>query len=87
MFYCLHDKKEESLIAGFTFFLRRTGRSGPSPNDGPIHALLYNLITQALIQNSALPLQDQGTAFTFPVSQMPLIPVYLVHFAPPPESA
>ena len=86
LFYCLHDNKEESLIADFTLSLRRGGRSGSS-HDNPILALLHNLITQALIQNTALPLQGQGITFVFPVSQPPIFPVYLVHFAPPPKTA
>lgn len=87
LFYCLHDKKEESLLANFTLCLRRNGRSGSSPRDNPIHALLHNLITQALIQNPGLPLHGQGVTFIFPISKTPIFPVYLVHFAPPPEIA
>lgn len=87
LFYCLHDKKEELLYTHFTLFLRCNGRSGSSQKDNPIHALLYNLITQALIQNSSLPPKDQGTTFVFPRSQTSINPVYLVHFAPPPEIA
>ena len=87
LFYCLHDKKEETLLADFTLSLLRSGRSGSSHKDNPIHALLHNLITQALIQNRALPVKGQGIAFIFPVFQTPIIPVFLDHFAPPPEIA
>ncbi len=86
-FYCLHDKKEESLLADFTLFLRRSGGPGSSDKENPLHALLHNLISQALIQNPVLPLHGQGITFIFPVSQTPIIPVYLVHFAPPPKTA
>lgn len=85
LFYCLHDKKEESLLDGYTLLIRRTGRSGSSQKDNPIHALLHNLINQALIQNSALPIHDQGITFVYHGFHPPIIPVYLVHFAPPPE--
>ena len=87
MFYCLRDKKEETLLADFSFYLNRTGRSGSSAKDNPIHALLHNLVTQALIQSPTLPAQGQGVTFIFPVFQTPIFPVYLVHFAPPPEIA
>ena len=87
VFYCLYDKKEETLLADFTLYLNRTGRSGSSAKDNPIHALLHNLITQALIQTPILPVQGQGVIFIFPVFQTSIIPVYLVHFAPPPEIA
>ena len=87
LFFCLHDKKEEAVIADFTNWLRYSGRSGSTSKDNPIHALLQNLITQALVQNTALPIQGQGIGFNFPVFQSPIFPVYLVHFAPPPEIA
>jgi hypothetical protein len=87
LFYCLHDKKEETALADFTLFFNRTGRSGSSSRDNPIHALLHNLITQALVHNPGLSAQNQGITFTFPVFQTAIIPVYLVHFAPPPEIA
>ncbi|MFZ4521750.1 MAG: hypothetical protein ACOYNC_08595 [Bacteroidales bacterium] len=85
IFYCLHDKKEEALLADFTVFLRRSGGSGTSSKDNPLPALLHNLISQALIQNPSLPEMGSGVTFVFPISQEPIIPVYLVHFAPPPE--
>lgn len=87
LFYCLNDKKEETLLADYTLYLRFNGRSGSSQKDNPIHALLHNLISQALIQNPALPVVNNGLTFIFPVFQAPIIPVYLVHFAPPPETA
>jgi hypothetical protein len=87
LFYCLHDKKEETLLADFTLFFLRSGRSGSSSKDSPIHALLHNLVTQALIQSPTLPAQSQGIKFIFPVFQTSILPVYLVHFAPPPEIA
>jgi hypothetical protein len=87
IFYCLHDNKEESLIADFTLYLRNRGRSGSSQKDDPMHSLLHNLVTQALIQNRTLPDKDHGVTFVFPVYQPRIIPVYLVHVAPPPEIA
>ena len=85
LFYCLHDKKEEDLLTDYTLYLRRNGDS--SRKDNSILALLYNLVTQALIQNPSIPLQGQGIAFQFPVSKFVITPVYLVHAAPPPKPA
>jgi hypothetical protein len=85
LFYCLHDKKEEDLLADYTLYLRRNGDS--SQKDNSILALLYNLVTQALIQNPSIPPQGQGIAFQFPFSKILITPVYLVHAAPPPKSA
>jgi hypothetical protein len=87
LFYCLHDKKEETLLADFTLFFNRTGHSGPSSKGNPIPALLHNLVMQALLQSPGLPLKEQGIIFLFPIFQTSIIPVYLVHFAPPPEIA
>ena len=87
LFYCLHDKKEETLVSDFSLYLRFNGRSGSSSKDNPIHALLYNLITQALIQNATLPLHGEGITWQFPEIQSTIIPVYLVHSAPPPKTA
>ena len=87
LFYCLHDKKEETLLADFSLYLNRTGRAGSSAKGNPIPALIHNLIIQALIQTPTLPVQSQGVTFYFPEFQTSISPVYLVHFAPPPEIA
>ena len=83
IYYCLHDKKEEDLLADYALYLRRNGDT--SRRDHSILAMLYNLITQALIQQPSLAGQGQGTEFHFPVSNQIIFPVYPVHFAPPPE--
>lgn len=87
LFYCIHDKKEESLLADFTIYLRRTGRSGSSSKDNPLQALLHNLVTQALLQKMVIPLRGPGVAIMFSRSKEQIIPVYLAPFAPPPELA
>jgi hypothetical protein len=84
VFYCLHDKKEEDLLADYSIYLRRNGDS--THKDNSILAMLYNLITQALIQQPTMAVQGQGIEFHFPISEQIIIPVYLVHFAPPPET-
>ena len=86
-FYCLHDKKEEMLLADFSILFRHQRHSGSSSKDNPIQALLHNLISQALIQNAAVPLHGQGKTCIFPELQSSLFPVYLVLEAPPPKSA
>ena len=87
LIYCIHDQRQDDLIADFTMYFRSSGRQSSSPKDNPIPALLHNLITQALIQNTTLPLPGEATRFVFPVSTSLIIPVYMVHVAPPPESA
>ena len=82
--YSLHDTREEDLVADFSTSLRRNGDS--TRKDHSILAMLYNLITQALIQQTPQGGQGQGTAFIFPAAKQVIIPVYLVHFAPPPKA-
>ena len=84
-FYCLRDKKEEVLLADYTLYLYRNGGSSSTHKPNPVLALLYNLVNQALIQTSTVPILGQGITFHFPISETHIIPVYLVHFAPPPE--
>ncbi len=83
-FYCIQDKKEEDLLADYSLYLRRNGDS--SHKDNSILALVYNLISQALIQYPSMTVQEQGIALHFPVFTQIIVPVYLVHFTPPPES-
>ena len=85
LFYCLQDTREDDLLAGYSHFLRRNGNS--SHKDNPMLALLYNLFTQALIQQPSPTIQGQGITFHFPTAKQIIIPVYLVHFAPPPKTA
>ncbi len=84
-FYCLHDKKEETLLAGFRLIYHRSGHSGPS-NGRPIAAMLYNLVIQALLHGTSQQFSGEATSFSFPVFLAPIFPVYLAHFAPPPET-
>ena len=87
VFYCLRDKKEESLLADFSMYIRANGHS-PSPvKNNPIPALLYNLISQALVQYPVLHGQEQGITIHYPEFTSKIFPVYLVRYAPPPEMA
>ena len=83
LFYCLHDKKEEDLIADYSLYLKHNGDT--RRKDHSILAMLYNLITQALVQQNTLAIQGQGTPVHFCLPHQIIIPVYIVHFAPPPE--
>ncbi|MCX6268977.1 MAG: hypothetical protein NTW16_16755 [Bacteroidetes bacterium] len=85
LFYCLHDKKEEALLANYSRCFRLKETSESSRKDNFILALLHNLISHALIQNTLLPVHNSGIAVVFPASLTPLIPVYLLHPAPPPK--
>ncbi len=85
IFYCLHDKKEEELLADYSLYLRR-GADSPLKHNSVL-ALLHNLLNHAIFQNPAISVQRQGVVYQFPVLTMDLIPVYLAHTAPPPKSA
>ena len=85
LFYCLHDTREEDLIADFSTHLQHNG--DPSQKDHSILALLYNLITQAVVQQTAPAAPEAAKAFYFPVTKQSITPVYLVNGAPPPKTA
>lgn len=87
LFYCLHDKKEEALLANVSLFLIRSGNGAATHKDKPIRALLHNMITQALIHNTPIHIPEPVTTFHFPVLTAPIFTIYLVHLAPPPKSA
>jgi hypothetical protein len=86
-FYCLHDKKEESLVAGFTQWSMFYGHPAPSKKGHPMHALLHNLITDALVQQPLSLNQSNEIKVAFPVLRPRLTPGFLFDFKPPPEIA
>ena len=85
IFYCLHDKKEEELVARYTLYLRHSG--GSPVKDNQVLAMLHSLISHALIQNPSLAALRPATDFNYQVLNTDLIPVYLAQKAPPPKSA
>lgn len=85
IFYCLHDKKEEELLADYSLYLRSSTDSPLKHNS--VLALLHNLFNHAIFQNPDISVQRQGIVNQFPALTMDLIPVYLAHTAPPPKSA
>ena len=87
LFYCLHDIREETLLADFTLFLSHSGNNG-NPHSGiPFQSLISNLITQALVQTSLLQLPDNGLAFSYPEFSLKTLPAYILHSSPPPKMA
>lgn len=48
-FYCLHDKKEESLVHHFRDFMARGDGSTAPFQKGPLRAMVQNLITEATV--------------------------------------
>ncbi|MCK9204278.1 MAG: hypothetical protein M0P58_07580 [Bacteroidales bacterium] len=75
VFICIHDAKEELLIAGFLKNLHRKIN----------FALSHNLVTQALPLETDQHSGQDGIRFLFPEKTKPLISVFLTLFAPPPK--
>ena len=50
-YYCIHDKHEERLIAGFEKIQSITSNSGSSGQSKHMLALLFNLITLVLVKD------------------------------------
>jgi hypothetical protein len=84
-FYCFHDKKEENLLNNFAFFLRRSGHDPSSRKDNPVQVLLNNMVTLALVNQVTIPVPSSSSVFRYPEVISRILPVYLVHVAPPPE--
>jgi hypothetical protein len=76
-FYCLQDKKEELLIAGFK----------EAQNRKTTLALLHHLITQALPVELKSKAERPSTEILFPDKPSPVAPVYLALPGHPPELA
>jgi len=75
VFYCIHDIKEELLIAGFA----------KVQHSKITLALLHNLVTQALPLEVNQAAEQHGVDFPFPEKNDLIDWVYLSLFAPPPE--
>lgn len=85
LFYCLHDKKEERLIAGYRDYQRVADSQGSSKKQSPFRSLVQNLIIQALIQEQPSYTGRQATTFNFGRSQLSPVEGYLATPSPPPE--
>lgn len=84
-FYCLHDKKEEMILADFILYARGNGRSNSHKNS-TVLALLSNMVTQAIVQTFSLSPHNQATPCLFLDIQEHLSAGYLVNTAPPPKT-
>ena len=85
LFYCLHDKKEEALINRFQTFYRKIHKDNTRQRNIPNHALLQNIVKQALLQQGLFLGPENGTIYHYPSFTVSLISADLDRFAPPPE--
>jgi hypothetical protein len=77
VFCCIHDKKEEQLMAGSTRTHHRKINL----------ALFHTLVSQALPSESDQGIQQHGTDYLFPEKNKMFYLVYLSLFVPPPENS
>ena len=84
-FYCMHDGKEEALLAHFNLMMKTRRRTGHQQQSAPVQALLQNLVNQALLQQGPNPDCRSGSAFRYPEMKVHFETVYLGLFTPPPE--
>lgn len=85
VFWCMRDKKEESLLADFSLYLKSTSHRTSSGRSNPIPALIQNLISKALVPSPSVPGIKQVITISYPDVRCHLTKVYLTRFAPPPE--
>ena len=87
LIYCLHDTREEGLLANYTLFLRNNGRSGRPAHDRALPAMLSALVFQALTQDPLILTQSDGTTVRYSVGTVPLHQRSTPPAPPPPETA
>jgi len=87
LIYCLHDKKEESLVNDFSSYLLRSGKTPQAPRDHPVRAMFQNLISQALIQATQAPVKEEGVQIAYPALNPQLTLGYRALVAPPPKTS
>jgi hypothetical protein len=86
-FFCIPDKREERLIHQFTLLNHHHQNQGTHEKSRPVSAMLYHLITIALIQDHT-PVSDyRGDLFTYPCYHSSTAPGYLDQAVLPPEMA
>lgn len=64
-FYCINDKQEEQLIAGFQSIQKFVPGTGSSDKAKHTLAILYHVITIALLNELTVPVQKQPVDFKF----------------------
>lgn len=87
LIYCLHDTREEGLLANYTLFLRNSGRSSRSAQDSALPAMLSAMVFQALTQDPPALMHDDGISVRYVTSSAPLHQRSTPPAPPPPETA
>jgi hypothetical protein len=64
-FYCINDKQEENLIAGFREIQKYSPGTGSSEKSRHAHALLYHVITIALLNTPEVSVPKAPETFNF----------------------
>jgi hypothetical protein len=84
-FYCLNDRQEERLIAGFQNVQNLDPSLGSSGKAKQAHAILYHLITLALVREPIVFKYPQPLKVEFGFTNIhPVSPLH-IPFSPPPE--
>jgi hypothetical protein len=84
-YYCINDKLEERLIAGFEKIQNLNLGLGSSDKTKQTQALLYHLITIALLKESIVFNYPQPLEVVFGYTQQHLLTPFHIPVSPPPE--
>jgi len=64
-YYCINDKQEDQLITGFQTIQKFAPGTGSSEKAKHTYALLYHVITVALLNERIVPVPKQPVTFRF----------------------
>jgi hypothetical protein len=84
-FYCYNDKQEERLISGFERIQNLDPGCGSSHKTKHTTALIYHLITMALIKDPIMVDYPQPLKVTFGYTQDHPFPAFQIPLSPPPK--
>jgi hypothetical protein len=84
-YYCINDRQEEKLIAGFEKIQDLSPGSGAASKAKNTYALLYHLITIALIREPIIITHPQPLEVVFGDRRDHPVTPYTSPFSPPPE--
>jgi len=84
-YYCLNDKKEETLVAGFERIQNLDPRCGSPDKIKHTMALIYHLITIALIKEPIVFDYPQPLNVTFGYTQHHPFTPFQIPISPPPK--
>jgi hypothetical protein len=85
-FYCINDKQEEELIAGFQSIQKYSPGTGSSEKARHTYALLYHVITIALVDDPAVSVPKQPATFKFCEFEDQHSSTYQPPVSPPPKA-